>query len=354
MSNRTNGVGGAGKFPRTTAAELASRLAQSAEAVCRHYLSNGRRHGRYWLVGDARNTPGHSLYVRLSGAESGTGAAGKWTDAASGEHGDLLDIIRESCRFNSFRDTAGEAERFLGLPANQNRRAGVSSQHDPVEAARRLFAISRPIIGTVGERYLKSRGIVSLHGTGALRFHPSCTYRPDRSSAFESWPAMVAAVTDLDGAVRAVHRTWLDTSTCAKAPVATPRRAMGDVLGHAVRFGMPDDVMAIGEGIETVLSLRVALPTMPMMAAVSASHMPSVAFPAMLKRLYIARDNDDAGIRAAEKLFERACKLGIDVLTLVPRYGDFNDDLRAVPMDVFRADIQVQIAPEDVARFMTR
>jgi hypothetical protein len=32
------------------AAELAHRLARNAEAVCRHYLSNGHREGRYWIV----------------------------------------------------------------------------------------------------------------------------------------------------------------------------------------------------------------------------------------------------------------------------------------------------------------
>ena len=36
------------------ASELAHRLAREAEAVCRHYLSNGRREGRYWLVGEVR------------------------------------------------------------------------------------------------------------------------------------------------------------------------------------------------------------------------------------------------------------------------------------------------------------
>ncbi len=61
------------------ASGLARRLADQAEAVCRHYLSNGRREGSYWLVGDVENTPGRSLYVRL---RSGDGAkvAGKWTD----------------------------------------------------------------------------------------------------------------------------------------------------------------------------------------------------------------------------------------------------------------------------------
>ena len=62
------------------AADLAHRLARNAEAVCRHYLSNGRRQGRYWLVGDVDNTPGRSLFVRLTGPDSGKGAAGKWTE----------------------------------------------------------------------------------------------------------------------------------------------------------------------------------------------------------------------------------------------------------------------------------
>ena len=74
------------------ASELARRLARDAEAVCRHYLSNGRRQGRYWTVGDVRNTLGRSMFVRLSGPESGPGAAGHWTDAASAEPGDLLDV----------------------------------------------------------------------------------------------------------------------------------------------------------------------------------------------------------------------------------------------------------------------
>jgi hypothetical protein len=65
---------------RQTAANLARRLARDAEAVCRHYLSNGRRQGRYWVVGDVDNTPGRSLYVRLHGSDSGKGAAGKWTE----------------------------------------------------------------------------------------------------------------------------------------------------------------------------------------------------------------------------------------------------------------------------------
>ena len=62
------------------AGDLARRLARDAEAVCRYYLSNGHRSGRYWIAGDAQNTPGGSLYVRLQGPDYGPGAAGKWTE----------------------------------------------------------------------------------------------------------------------------------------------------------------------------------------------------------------------------------------------------------------------------------
>src|SRR5499427_8378455 len=96
------------------ASELSRRLAQNVEAVCRHYLSSGRREGGYWLVGDVRNTPGRSMFVRLK--ESAKGPPGKWTDAATGEHGDLLDVIRESRGLNDLRDVADEARSFLSLP----------------------------------------------------------------------------------------------------------------------------------------------------------------------------------------------------------------------------------------------
>ena len=103
------------------AADIARRLARNVEAVCRHYLSNGRREGRYWLIGDAHNTPGRSMFVRLK--ESAKGPAGKWTDAATGEHGDLLDMIRESRGLLGFHDVADEADGVPGDELRRTRRA---------------------------------------------------------------------------------------------------------------------------------------------------------------------------------------------------------------------------------------
>ena len=342
--------------------DLSQRLGRQAEAVCRHYLSNGRRQGNYWLVGDVRNTPGRSMFVRLKGPETGKGAAGHWTDAATGEYGDLLDVIREACGLVDFKDVAEEARRFLSLPPpepepSQRRTRQPAAPTGSPEAARRLFAMAQPIAGTLAEAYLHRRGISALHETGALRFHRRCYYRPDEHEPTETWPAMIAAVTDLGGRITGAHRTWLDPdgfseARLGKAPIDTPRRAMGDLLGHAVRFGTAGSVMAAGEGIETMLSLRCVLPTMPMAAALSAAHLAATRFSDTLCRLYLARDDDPAGDGAMTALIDRAEQAGIEAVVLSPTLADFNEDLRMLGVDALRAAIRVQIVPQDVARFM--
>ena len=249
------------------ASELARRLARDAEAVCRHYLSSGRRQGRYWTVGDVRNTPGRSMFVRLGGPESGPCAAGHWTDAASSEYGDLLDVIRESGGFIDFRDVAEEARRFLSLPRAEPRRPPKPVRR-PVpagspQAAQRLIAMSQRIGGTLVETYLCNRGIKAVHDAGAL-------------------------------------------------------------------------------------------PAMPMAAALLANHLAALPFPPKLRRLYIARDADAAGDKALAALNERANAAGIEALALSPRRGDLNEDLRVFGLGALRAALRIQLAPQDVVRFMRR
>ena len=336
------------------AADLARRLAHDAERVCRHYLSNGRRAGCYWLVGDTANTPGRSLYVRLRGPTSGRGAAGHWRDAATGEHGDLLDLIAANQRLNALRDILEEGRSFLSLPQPEPAQPLAPVSTGSPEAARRLFAMSKSLLHTVADTYLRGRGITALHDCTSLRFHPRCYYRPgdnDTDGTRTTWPAIVAAVTDLDGTITGAHRTWLDPSGSSKAPVATPRRAMGQLLGNGVRFGVAIDTLAAGEGIETMLSLRSVLPTLPTVAATSSAHLAALALPTSLRRLYIARDNDRAGEHAAETLTLRARAKGIEALTLTPVTGDFNDDLRQLGTEALAAAIRVQMAPDDVERF---
>lgn len=341
------------------ATQIAHRLGRNAEAVCRHYLSKGYREGRYWLVGNAQNVPGRSLYVRLVDMEKGP--AGKWTDAATGEHGDLLDIIALNQGHHQLRDTLDEARRFLSLPIpaidpdqDRSRPKSKVAAGSPA-AAKRLFAASKPLLGTVAATYLQQREILTLRATDPLRFHPQCYYRPSKDDAQgtrTAWPALIASVTDLLGKQSGVHRTWLDPDALTKAPVASPRRAMGNILGHAIRFGMARDVMIAGEGIETMLSLREVMPDMPLAAATSSAHLAAILFPPTLRRLYVARDNDPAGHGAVAKLTQRAEPAGIDVIPLVPHLGDFNDDLRASGATVLGAALAAQLLSSDGERFL--
>lgn len=336
----------------STAKNIACRLANDAESVCRHYLSNGRKQGRYWIVGDVKNTPGRSLYVRLTGPTLGPGAAGKWTDSATGQHGDLLDLIALNIGITTLRDTLNEARGFLSLPQTSRPDMVKSpAKHGSAEAARRLWAMGQQISDTLAERYLAGRGLVGLADPDSLRFHPNCFYWREGQSTNESpltWPALLAKVTDLDGRLTGLHRTWLNPATADKAPVIPPRKAMGNLLGNGVRIGKAEKVLAAGEGLETMLSLHLALPDIAIVAALSANHLAALQLLSGLHRLYIAVDTDPAGRSAADSLADRANKAGTDVIRLSPRLGDFNDDLRAHGRDELRAHLRPQLAPDDV------
>lgn len=344
-----------------SASGLAHCLAREAEAVCRQYLSNGRRAGNYWIVGNVRNTPGRSMHVRLY--DMLQGPAGKWVDEATGEHGDLLDVIKESCSLVEFRDVAEEARRFLSLPRPEPHPEATSRVRERSRprgssvAARRLFAIAQPLAGTVGERYLRERGIVLSDPEPWLRFHCGCYYRDYATGRTLIFPALIAAVTDLDGVITGVQRTWLDPAGVGKAPVADPRRSMGVLLGNGIRLGFnagtPIKVMAAGEGLETVASLRTVVPSLPMIAATSANHLAALDLPARCARIYIAADADAAGRHSIKRLSRRAIERGIVPLVLCPRLGDFNDDLRQFGPAGLIQLLRDQLLPEDAHAHLT-
>ena len=313
------------------ATRIAKALGERAEEVCRAYLPHGRRQGRYWTTGDIRGARGRSLFVRLAPP----GVPGKWTDAADGTHGDLLDLIRHRMGGVPLRDAMAEARAFLALPAAPA--SGSADTYDPGEAARRLWPRCRAIDGTHAEAYLRARAIHRCRFP-ALRFHPSLFYRD--GGGVRRLPALVAAVTaDAEehsgpgerpehAAIVGVHRTWLDPRHPAKAAVSFPRKTLGRVHGHAVRFGDTDaGTLAVGEGIETVLSLVTAVPAITAAAALSAGGLGAFTPPAGIARHVVACDNDVTGERAALRLRRRCDALGIDCAVVVSQAGDFNEDL---------------------------
>jgi hypothetical protein len=131
-----------------------------------------------------------------------------------------------------------------------------------------------------------------------------------------------------------------------------PRRAFSNLLGNGVRFGSPDAIMAAGEWLETILSLLGEMPAMPMIAALSSTHLAAIRFPDALRRLYVARDDDPAGDMAVTSLAKRAINTGIEIVPLSPILGDFIDDVRFLGRERMIANLSSQLMNADQQSYL--
>ena len=320
-----------------TVGEIARRLADDAEAFCRAWLPGGRKVGDYWQCGDVKGEAGRSLAVRLRGPR-----VGKWTDYATDAHGDLIDLI-ERQRGCSKADAVRGAREWLNLPrtdstvvrrpaggADARARSEGGSNLDREERARRLFARGGPIEATPAEAYLRARGITA--GGPALRYLATTYYRDGDAPAC-MLPALLCAITEDDGTIVGVNRIYV-TEGGERAEVENPKKVLGRIAPCAVRFGQPAEAagrtLVVGEGVETMLSIRTALPELSVAAALTARHLRMFEPPNDLELLWIARDAGRPGETAAEDLMARLTweRPGLDIRLLKPRGGDFNDRLR--------------------------
>ena len=301
--------------------------------------------GKYFTLnpGRADRSVG-SFVVYLSGHK-----AGKWEDFATGQHGDVFDLIGLSLGLNSMVDQLREARSFLGLhthspeeareravaiaAAKERRRAAEeASRRDADRASRRAEAMwlsAEPkIAGTPVDAYLKARGIDLAtigHQPRALRYMARCHYRFDDKTTGEviefDGPAMLAAMTNLAGRIVAVHRTWLAidpaTGRWGKARIPHPSQegaflpakkvyAWGEGCAIRLSSGLgpkggkgaplnrcpPGTRVYIAEGIETALSARILRPDARVLAAYSLSNMGRVGLPREVSEVVLITDHD--------------------------------------------------------------
>lgn len=309
-------------------AAISRDLANRTEDFCRVWFPRGRKVGNYWQMADTTGEAGRSLAIRLR--PSGGRPAGKWSDFATGENGDLLDLI-EAHTGSTYRDVLAQARSFLGQPdTSQDDKPAVTSEgtrpSDKIIAGRNLFSYGRSWRKTPAERYLRRRGICRFGS--ALAYHRHVFFL-DTDGECDGLPALLAAITDNYGVVTGCARTFLDIQRTQVAAIENPKRVLGRLHGNAIRFSHwpgAEDLLA-GEGLENVLSVGSALPLLDLASCLTANHLGLFDPPPTIKRLWIARDNDEAGEWAASRLRTRAEPMGIDVFDLVPASNDFNRDL---------------------------
>ena len=198
---------------RRSIADLSADLADRAESFCRQYFPEGRKQGNYWQVGDTSGAKGQSLAIRLQ-AQGGR-KAGSWQDFATGEYGDLIDLLQERLGSVTLKETLREARSFLGeapCPAESRstrkaeRPEAASSKR--IARVRKLFAAGKPVLGTLAATYLQGRGITRLGP--ALRYHPRVFLRPgeDDPDLPQRAPALLAKITDNRGQITGCARVY--------------------------------------------------------------------------------------------------------------------------------------------------
>lgn len=123
--------------------ELKSRL--DVEGVCKHLLPGGKKVGPEYEAGSVNGEAGKSLKVKLTGNK-----AGVWSDFATGEAGDLIDLWRLS-RGISLPEALDEVRGYLGIEDHKFDRPKKESFKIP----------DRPNVHAVQTDYLENRGISS-------------------------------------------------------------------------------------------------------------------------------------------------------------------------------------------------
>ena len=331
---------------RRSIADLSADLADRAESFCHQYFPEGRKQGTYWQVGDTSGAKGQSLAIRLQ-AQGGR-KAGSWQDFATGEYGDLIDLLQERLGSVTLKETLREAQSFLGeapCPAVP-RTARKAERPDAASAkriarARKLFAAGKPVLGTLAATYLQGRGITRLGP--ALRYHPRVFLRQgeDDLDPPQRVPALLAKITDIRGQITGCARFYLDPSTGGLAAIESPKRILGQLHGHAIRFwsGTGRTDLIVAEGLENTLSVGTALPEFDLASCLTATHLGLFIPPPGITRIWIVRDNDEAGRNASTRLRNQLESIGITCGDLVPNMGDFNDDLRVFGREALRRSL---------------
>lgn len=254
--------------------------------------------------------------------------------------GDGFGLIQHflGCDFKGAIRAAGEAmgmtlETWLTCPPLPAPKRPIGATEPTREAERRApldtwnkaRAITQPCPAWL---YLKGRGIRPVQ-SDALRYAPLQPYWHN-GAQLGRWPAMVARVTDADGAFAGVHRTYL-THSGGKAvvhdeagkPLPVKKLATvrdGVMRGAVVRLFEPrTGSVALAEGIETALAVY-QHSGVPVWACVSAFGLETAVLPDDISDVFICADNDrsGAGQTAAARAARRLAREGRRVRVLIP------------------------------------
>lgn len=224
--------------------------------------------------------------------------------------------------------------------------AAVQSQKWARAAVRNVAMWEKGLPITAGDpvaRYLETRGIHLAAWPETLRYHSSLDYWHD-GRMMGRFDAMLGAVTDAEGQLVSVHRTYLTKVGC-KADLPIVKKLTGcssRLSGCSIKLHQPARILGlntigVAEGIETALACFAASGT-PTVSAICAQGMERYQWPDGVKNLIVFADNDftHVGQRAADALARRARKAELIARVLTPPQA------RTDWADVWSAGVEAQ------------
>uniref|UniRef100_A0A6M3XYW7 Putative primase n=1 Tax=viral metagenome TaxID=1070528 RepID=A0A6M3XYW7_9ZZZZ len=196
-------------------------------------------------------------------------------------------------------------------------------ESDRTEEARAIWRAAAPAPGTLAETYLRSRGLsVSIPET--IRFA-----RLRYGSRGKEHPCLVAAVSDPDGNLCGIQRTYLRADGRGKADVPKAKLSLGKVRCGAIRLAPVARSLIVCEGLEDGLSLAQVC-GQAVWVACGSSMLPSMRLPDFVRDVTVGGDNDNAGREAAARAATAFSERGHSVRTFFPTepHKDFNEELQ--------------------------
>lgn len=257
--------------------------------------------------------------------------------AASGDHMTFLMKADGMTFAQAFQALTGDTFPIVSEAERaQRKREAAEATAKRIRMGRRVWFGAAPAAGTLAETYLRARGII-MPIPDTVRFAPLDYYDQDTGNVIaRAVPAVVCALQDANGDVVGVQRIYLSADGRAKFDVPKPKMSLGIIVGSAFRARGHDMTGATGaivcEGPENGLTLAQEIDGDPVMVACGASLLPRLEFPASVRHVMLAGDNDDAG-RAAIAGAETAYGLkGLTSAGMFPAadFKDWNDQLRGI------------------------
>lgn len=180
--------------------------------------------------------------------------------------------------------------------------------------------------------YLKSRGLTAM--SDQIRYLDKCRWQ-DRNKDVRWMPAMISRVSNPDGSLATLHRTYL-TMDGKKAPIDEPRKLFPGRISReaAIRLSPHSGRLGVAEGIETAMAAE-SLFGVPTWSLINSSRMLGFNVPTDVSELIVFADNDlnYAGQMSAYNLAYRTRISSHGAVTvkvvIPPRPGtDWNDEVK--------------------------